>query len=665
VHRACFFFLAACQTAAVGSPPHAHPRLLLTGPLLETLSQRAAAGSAEWKALRGFCDEHLGAKVWWPDQGADLAPDRIASGYQGEDYFKSIVNLGLCAQVTKKSDPKRAAAYAKLGAEVLEKMSAPDAPHAPNPLHDDGYGIRFYGEGMALGYDWLNEWLSAEEKSRVSRALNHWLEVYDQKGFGRDHPVGNYFAAYYASKVMAALATEGENPNAAAQWKDWFERLHRQMVQPYFAANLAGGGWPEGWNYGPLATINMILPILAVKSAKGFDLVKDPHGAFAFPLEQARHVMYFAWPDRRTMDERGAHHAGDHPSEVSPIMFQTLAGVLEAYGDPLAPQFHRYAHEILDAAGPQKQHLAMQFLFWNPSAPEADYKSLPLSYWARGMNSVAMRSSWANDAVWSEFTSGAYVGSPDSGEMGFDQGTLLVSQGSRPLLLDAITAMHRHTPGTQDGDKSDDDLYRDAFGNNEKNPNDGNRTLYNIFYARASHYGQVAAEPGKTKTRIARFEDHGDYVLITADHLEDMFRQPRHAAKPVVSWTRQVIYLRPSLFVIDDRTRVADSSGTTPIDQWLSFHLKWPVTQSPDRVELDGGSLIPLLPQPKLSLVNVFNRGKVARVEEHASGETLHWLNVLQIGRDKAEVKLLPDGVQITLAGKKWTVNTDGDLRVQ
>src|SRR5262249_46650183 len=149
-------------------------------------------------------------------------------------------------------DPARAAAYGARGAEVLVKMSAPEGqPHAPNPLRDSGYGIRNYGVGLALGLDWLHGALRAPERTRVLAALHRWLAAYEERGFEHAFPQGNYFAGYYDAKALAGIAAEGDE--APAQWQDWLGRVHGKLVQPYYAANLPGGGWPEGWNYGPFA----------------------------------------------------------------------------------------------------------------------------------------------------------------------------------------------------------------------------------------------------------------------------------------------------------------------------------------------------------------------------------------------------------------------------
>jgi hypothetical protein len=611
-----------------------HPRLLLGPRLLETLRRRARDKRPEWQALAARCDALATATIEWPD-GNDYPKDPgIGEGYQGDGYFDALVSLGLCYQVT------RSKGHAAKGVDLLVKMSEPSGSHAVDPLRDAGFGIRFFVVGMALGFDWLYDALTAEQKSRIIAALERWMSAYEKKGFGRDHPQGNYFAGYYAAKGLAALATEGDDPKAAAAYSDWLERVHRKMVQPYYAAHLAGGGWPEGWNYGPLATTNMIWPVWAAQTAKGVDLV---HGdrPFAFPIDQAKHLIHFTWPSRKTLDNRSIQYASDNPSPARPGLFVMLAGLLSLWGDPLAPAFHRYAREVLAASAPKPEPW-QSFLFWDPSAPESDYRSEPLSFVATGMQAAAMRSSWEPGAVWATFTSGPYVNNPDSGEMYFDQGSLVVVRGDHEILVNAAAALQRHSPGTSDGAKIGDLVYDDLYGNNDQDSSRGNRTLFNIFYAKASRYGQTAMPPEKAKTSLARFEDRGTFVVLRGEHLEDMYLTPKSGGRPVAAWTRQVVYVRPELFVVDDRTSVTDGAA----DQWLAFHVSGrPAAASGGRVDLGsanafGGVLTTLLPRGATSkTVDIFGKGKVFRVELRPAlpGKEQRWLTVFDAAASPAQ----------------------------
>ena len=625
----------------------AHPRLFLTPETLTTLQKRAKEGRPEWKALKARCDQNLLASVQWLDADAYPSGGGIGAGYQGDGYRVGVENLGLCYQVARSVDPARARLYGRKGAEVLSRMSVPaDAtnPRAPVPLHDSGYGIRNYGVGMAIGYDWLYDVLTVEERKSVYVALDLWIDSYEAKGFGHDHPQGNYFAGYYATKALAPLATEGDDPRAAASWKDWLERVHQQMVQPYYSKYLAGGGWPEGWTYGPLATLNMSWPILAAKTARGMDLLHDAKAPFLFPVEQASYLMHFTWPGRRTIDQRGMHHPGPAPAATSASLFVPLAGLLERFGDPSAPLFHRYAREVRALRGDTAEPW-QEMLFWDSAAPEAETRALPRSYLAKGMQSVAMRSGWEDDAVWGSFTAGTYVGNPDSGEMDFDQGTLMISRGDRPLLCAAAPTLMRHSPGTQDGDAAEQDVYDDGFGDNDKNPALGNRTLENIFYVRARRYGQVSTVPDDALTHLGAFEDGGHYVLARGEQLEDMYRKPTGEHRPVRRWQRQVVYLRPSVFVVEDRTETLSPD----VDQWLAFHLAGTPelvngAQGTNRFVVHAsegarGVVTTVLPAGNVpTVVDVFHRKRVFRLEVRPGAKAIaqRWLTVLDATTDSA-----------------------------
>jgi hypothetical protein len=640
-----------------------HPRLILSPPVLEAQRALASAGGAEWLALRARCEEHVRGKVEWPDGEDYPAAPGVGEGYQGDGYFDALVDLGLCYQIAKGVERDRALAYADSATAILARMSASDG-HAVNPLRDSGYGVRFYVLGMAIGYDWLFDALNEKQRERLRGEMGRWLAAYEQGGFGRDHPQGNYFAGYYAAKALASLATAGEPPPAgvaarALSFEDWLTRVHLKMVQPYYAAHMRGGGWPEGWQYGSLATVNMVWPTLAVRSARSIDLVHRPGAAFDFPAQQAAHLVHYTWPSLRTLDDRGTQYANDNPSTVQASLVTPMYGVLAQLGDPFAPTFHSYARAVREAqATPAPAWQDM--LFWPPRAAEVDFRSLPRSYVSQGMQSAAMRSSWARDAVWASFTSGTYVGSVDSGEMYFDQGSLVVVRGGQALLCNAHTGLLRNTPGTTDGAGAYDLVYADIYG---KKPPGGGRTLHNVFYVDGVG-GQQAVGPDEAHTRLAAFEDGGTYVLARGVDLAQMYRAK--GSDRIRSWTRQVLFVRPGLFVVDDRTDVSNPAA----DQMMAFHLCGPAATRRaghlERVELGApasplAAVTPVLPDGNnVSIVDVFGRGKVRRAEVRAGARTAtqRWLTVVEAATGAEplhSVTRLPveggDGDGVVLAG--------------
>jgi hypothetical protein len=618
---------ASAQAATV-----AHPRLLLDSGTLTTLRQRATAGDSEWVALRNQCDTYLTGTVEWPDGNDYPDTGSIGEGYQGDGYFNAIADLGLCYRIAQTVNPTQAAQYGAKGADVLVHMSAPTGdPHAQDPLRDSGYGIRFYGVGMALGYDWLYEAMSADNRTRVYTALDVWLDAYESGGFGHTYPSGNYFAGYYAAKGLGGLATEGDDPRGAAQWTDFLNRVHGQMVQPFYDANLSGGGWSEGQNYGPLATFNMTLPVLAAKTAKGLDLV---HAAapYKFPSGAASWYMYNIWPSLHRIDDRGTMREQGEPAPA-PVKFVTqLAGMMKTWNDPLAAQFHQFASDVR-AANPDGATTAdrvwSDFMFWDPAAQNANYKAGPLASLASGTEMGAVRSSWNTDAVWGSLDAGPYSDFPDAGEQLFDSGSLAVAHGNQPFLVNATGQLFRGT------NPPDDFVYNDNFGAN------ATRGLYNIFYAGPTN--QMGQGPhGRADgaaTHMSAFEQNSNYVFMRAANLDDMY--PRNdSASPISAWTRDVTYLRPNLFVVNDRTTVTDPS----VSQFVRFHFAGAPTQvanqstGVNRYDIGSGasyagSVSTVLPAGHTEQVtpSIFTGSDVSRIDVKpgAAASQNQWLTVV------------------------------------
>ena len=242
------------------------------------LRARARAGDPAWLALRARCDGYRASAVQWPDGDQYPPSGGIGPGYQGDGYYPACWTSRSAMRWRSISiRPPRPATQA-WAPPCCEHMSAPDGPHAPDTLRDSGYGVRYYAAGMSIGYDWLYPALSTSLRERVATAIERWVGDFERAGFERQFPQGNYFAGYYAAKAYAGIALSGDTAGGATLLADWRDRIQSGLVQPYYAANLAGGGWPEGWNYGLIAGLNMSLPALAARTALGLDVIHAPGG---------------------------------------------------------------------------------------------------------------------------------------------------------------------------------------------------------------------------------------------------------------------------------------------------------------------------------------------------------------------------------------------------
>ena len=592
-------------------------RLYLDDTVLGLLQKRAAANDAAWVALRAHCDALTGGTFNPPSGNAYPNLPNVGQGYEGDGYLPEVMSLGLCYRVVHGTDAQAEAKYGAAGARLLMAMATPASSGGQAPSTDDGYGIRNYGVGMATGYDWLGPALSASQKQSVVASLNAWIDWYDGSGFSNAEPIGNYFAGYLLAKTTTAIATDPDNSNAAKYWSDVQTRMWGQLGNPAYAASMLGGGWPEGWQYGPRAVEEMAQFLWAVKTGKGIDW------GSALPLahDEASYVRSFAWPSLKHMDDQGTIHSQARLAPSSSAA-RALAGILEYGGDPAAASARSYAADLIATNGDDGA-LWDAFLYADPTLSTQPYTADPLSYFATGPGHVAVRSEWQKDAVWGTFVAGPYIDAPDSGEQLFDQGSVAVVQGDQPILVNATGWLPQ-----AGGNTGETFVYDDSWGSKT-------RLLNNTFYVAGTTQVQVA--PGTSKTHVEKYEEQGVFVHARGLHIADMYGAD---GAGVSQFTRDFTYVRPGIFVVYDRTTVGAAA-----DQWLAWHTptepKSAATSDATQSRLDVvaqgstiGSVRTLLPRGATSTTVSLVSGAAWRLEMHAPTQatTQDWLTVVSAG---------------------------------
>jgi hypothetical protein len=391
----------------------------------------------------------------------------------------------------------------------------------------------------------------------------------------------NYYAPYYAVKGFAALLTADDNARAAEYWTDWTTRVHGGIVQPWYAAYRVGGGHPEGFpNYGERAVELMSLPTILVDDVKGTDLI---HAAapYQFPLDALDYMFYATWPSLDFVYDEGVGYYATNPpyGYAQGSFFRYLYGFAKRWGHPRLAQFHRFTKDLL-AVRSTSESAAEDFLWWDAGDADAPYNTLPLSYLAQGATQgaghVFARSDWTTSAVWMAYNGGVYLDNSGQSEEKFGKGGLEVVRGGKPLIVLQQWLNHASSGG--------DVIYADDFGGNPRL-----RRYYNTFQVfhigapedtnqmsnQPPAAGSLTGEYGTARTAVTTFDDGGTYVLATSRWLEDEYRNwggNAHGQCPVASWTRSVLYLRPtSQIVVYDRTGTCYYSTVNAIDQQMVF----------------------------------------------------------------------------------------------
>jgi len=630
-----------CTDCTAASPRAV--RLFLTPSLTARLKARAGAKDYLWALLARTCDDFARGTVFPPDANpSEVGFPDVVAGYQGEGYIPPLMSLGLCYRVALGNDATAAQTYGAAGERLLLAMSTPVNAGGQSPSADSGYGIRNYGAGMAIGFDWLYPALSAATRKSVTSALEGWIDWYDVAGLGRDQPIGNYFAGYLLAKTATALATDGEDAKASG----YFDEVRTMWEKPTFARSMKGGGWPEGWVYGAHAVRNVVETLWAVKTAKNLDWIADVPQA----RDQAEYLSYFAWPSLERMNDDGTIRSGAHPTP-SAALANSLATILGEIGDPAASKARTFAAAITAVSDDRVPW--EKFLYSDSSSPTSPYQERELSYVAPGPGHVAMRSSWGTDAVWAALSSGTYISAPDSAEQMFNQGSVSIVVGNTPLIVNPTGWIPQ-----EGGTAGENFVYDDTWGKKS-------RTLYNTFFvsdpSNPFNPGQAGMTPDEAQTHVERYEEWGGFVRARAANVEQMYR-----SDAVGEFTRDLVFLRPDTFVLADRTRV-----TAERDQWMAFHTATvpkavrtaDATSSRFDVSQVGGangSIRMLLPQVKV-VKSVNLPGGVTRLEEHADAAlSQRWLTVISASAQVPEQVRLSSADGNVTAGNLVGVHLQG-----
>jgi hypothetical protein len=384
----------------------AHPRILLTRDRLDALEALARTPSPIWAAVVQSCTETANGK-------AD-------SGYEGEDWASVTLDLALCGRVLSKPELTRAAIRYWV-ALLDDKETVGDGHGALAAVQgNDGYSIRNRGFLAAIAYDWLYDALSAEQRKHGADRFHAFCKWYQTDGYKHDDPIANHYMGYFGACAMGGLALEGDDPRGA-EMRRMARTMWNKEIRPAYA-RLAGGDFPEGWQYARIPGAALAFYVDAEARAG--------HPKIASELPWLRESVAF---QTHALHPDGVHlwdNADWSKKPARPFPAQLYAAALALGDDPAGKHalfLARLARRPGDPAWSWLHAIAD-----DPARKGEDPRRGAASYLAKGTGTVFARTDWTPGAVWIGMNASPAFGDHQH----LDQGHFEVTRGGDALLID-------------------------------------------------------------------------------------------------------------------------------------------------------------------------------------------------------------------------------------
>jgi hypothetical protein len=393
--------------------PHGpHRRILLTPDRLAAVRGLRDAGAPSWRKLAARCD--------------DDARETIDSGYEAWDWANAALDLALCHAVTAR--PEHASAALRYFKALLDdRYKVGDGGGGDAVVHhDDGYSIRTRGCFGAIAYDWLHDapGMTPELRRHAVDRFVAWQSWFRESGYNREEPIANYYVGWFGAVAFGGIAADGDDSRAAAMLRE-AQRMYNDGIIPAYARKLAGGDFPEGWQYGDM--VGAVLAIFAdAETRPGVE--RSAIAALPWLHQSVAYRAHALWPDGKHMFDTGDW-------SEKPAVAPTHALLALAVALPPADEASRRARALAKLADdPNEEWRWLAAIADDPSRISDDPRTRgATSYLSRGTATVTARTDWSPGAVWVAFTSAPSL----SDHQHLDAGHFEIVRGGEPLVVDA------------------------------------------------------------------------------------------------------------------------------------------------------------------------------------------------------------------------------------
>jgi hypothetical protein len=322
-----------------------------------------------FEAVRADAEQMLSAK---PIEHKLIGPRLL-------DKSRTCLNrVTTLAGVYRLTGDKRFAERAKL--EMLTAAGFPDW----NPKHF--LDTAEMTSALAIGYDWLFDYLSPDERATIRKAivelgLKEGLKVYEADRWWAK-ATHNWNQVCNGGMTVGALAIAEEDSVLARRVVNYA----RRSIPRAMASFAPDGGWNEGPGYWGYTTMYTAFFLSAVETALGTDFGIQSSPGYR---DTGYFRMHFIGPTGRTFNYADAHDAAGSAYQMM-WMGRALDRPLYA------------AHERSRVERPSIFHL----LWWGGRG-QWPAESFPLAGVWKGVDVALMRTSWTDSkAIWIGFKGG-------------------------------------------------------------------------------------------------------------------------------------------------------------------------------------------------------------------------------------------------------------------
>ncbi len=429
-------------------------------------------------------------------------------------------------------------------AHAIVRAALAEIERGATNVHQDTW---IWLQTVTLAYDLFHETVTPPDRDRAISWINPHLETYldDECAFHNSTPTK--MLVY----LQIACATWVENPRAQ-EFRDYaIDRLYEQLLAPVLRTFGQGGGWTEcGW-YQRHGVWHLVQALELARRVFGYDGYSRAPRFFYQRLAYEMHQPYPAV--RADGTERFAHEGdgGGHYSQNCEYPHLTRDVIAEYYrGSELSryaanrPRWSRHPRTLADE------------LLYRPEQDEypLPIEQFPLSHLASGVGKLYARSDWTQDATWLRFECGDYFVQHQHLEVGnfeiFRREPLATESGH----YDDWTGRHVVN------------WYLRTIAHNcilvEMPGEDSWRELrLPVETATANDGGQakkwrgpvwdldawMADRESRTRGRIVAYQNEPEFLYVAGDCTA------AYSSEKLECWIRQILFLRPSTFVIFDR----------------------------------------------------------------------------------------------------------------